>query len=59
MNLYTLGHIIKGVKSIKNLRMALMALNIVSVSADIYIKLNAIQKEKKKASEETKKRKEA
>lgn len=59
MNLYTLGHIIRGVKNIKNLRMALMALNIVSVSADIYIKLNAIQKEKKKASEETKKEKEA
>lgn len=59
MNLYTLGHIIKGVKNIKNLRMALMALNIVSISADIYIKLNAIQKEKKKTSEETKRKEEA
>ena len=59
MNLYTLGHIIRGVKNIKNLRMALMALNIVSISADIYIKLNAIQKEKKKTSEETKRKEEA
>lgn len=54
MNPNTVIHLLKGAKNIKNLRLALMALNVVSVSADIYIKLHAIQKEKKKESEEKK-----
>ena len=55
MNPITVIRLLKGTKNIKNLRLALMTLNIVSVSADIYIKLHAIQKEKKKESEDKKK----
>ena len=54
MNPNTVIYLLKGAKSIKNLRLVLMALNIVSVSADIYIKLHAIQKKKEKESEEKK-----
>lgn len=55
MNPITVIRLLKGAKNIKNLRLALMTLNVVSVSADIYIKLHAIQKEKKKESEDKKK----
>lgn len=56
MNPNTVIYLLKGAKSIKNLKLVLMALNIVSVSADVYIKLHAIQKEKEKKKESEEKK---